>query len=193
MSSRPPRRRRKQQDQMRPIIGRTELIASGLVLAAAGVTLGLVLLLTGGDDNGGEAVQATANATVTSTPFEPADADGQAIIALGKRSVEALPDGEWPGLYDAFTQEFRSRCSFSDFVAAGETDSADLGASLQLIRFKYLIDVTQSGDTASAVIVGALSDDEYTIETAYLRENGVWKIAPAPGTTGCSGFNRLSG
>jgi hypothetical protein len=178
---------------MRPIIGRTELIAAGLVLVAAGVALGLVLLLTGGDDDGGEAVQATANATVTSTPFEPIDADGQAIIALGRRSVEALPDGEWPGLYDAFTQEFRNRCSFSDFVAAGETDTADLGASLQLIRFKYLIDVILSGDTASAVIVGALSDDEYSVETAYLRVDGVWKIAPAPGTTGCSAFNRLSG
>ncbi len=121
------------------------------------------------------------------------DADGEAIIALGRRSVEALPDGEWPGLYDAFTQEFRDRCSFSDFVAAGETDTADLGSSLQEISFKYLIDVVMSSDTASAVIVGALSDDEYSIETAYLRADGVWKIAPAPATTGCSAFNRLSG
>ena len=178
---------------MRPIIGRTELIATGLVLAAAGAALGLVLLLTGGDDDGGETVQGTANATVTSTPFEPVDADGQAIIDLGRRSVEALPNGEWPELYDAFTQEFRNRCSFSDFVAAGEEDAADLGAALQQIRFKHLIDVSLSGDTASAVIVGALTDDEYTIQTAYVREDGVWKIAPAPGTTGCSGFNRLSG
>ena len=193
MSSRPQRRRRRQRDQVRPIIGRTELIAASLVLAAAGVVLGLVLLLTDDDDDGGEAVQATANATVTSTPFEPIDADGQAIIDLGRRSVEALPDGEWPGLYDAFTQEFRNRCSFSDFVAAGETDAADLGDSLQQIRFKYLIDVSLSGDTASAVIVGALSNDEYTIQTTYVRENSVWKIAPVPGTTGCSGFNRLSG
>ena len=178
---------------MRPIIGRTELIATGIVLAAAGVALGLVLLLTGGDDDGGEAAQATANATVTSTPFEPVDADGQAIINLGRRSVEALPDGEWPELYDAFTQQFRDRCSFSEFVSAGEMDAADLGGLLQQIQFKYLIDVSLSGDTASAVIVGALSDDEYTIQTAYVREDSVWKIAPAPGTTGCSGFNRLSG
>jgi len=193
MSSRPKRRRPGQRDQMRPIIGRTELVAAGLVLLAAGVTLGLVLLLTGGDADGGEAVQATANATVTSIPFEPADADGQALIDLGRRSVEALPDGEWPGLYDAFTQEFHNRCSFSDFVEAGEEDAAGLGAALQQIRFKYLIDVNLSGDTASAVIVGALTDDEYTIQTAYVREDGVWMIAPAPGTTGCSGFNRLSG
>jgi hypothetical protein len=107
--------------------------------------------------------------------------------------VEALPDGEWPALYDDFTQEFRGRCSLSDFVAAGETDTAELGDLLQQISFRYLIDVDQSGDAASAVIVGALSNDDYTIETAYLRENSVWKIAPAPGTTGCSGFNRLSG
>ncbi|MCH7485059.1 MAG: hypothetical protein IIA90_07940, partial [Chloroflexi bacterium] len=154
---------------MRPIVGRTELIATGVVLATAGVALGLVLLLTGGDDDGGAAVQATANATITSTPFEPVDADGQAIIDLGRRSVEALPDGEWPELYDAFTQEFRDRCEFSDFVAAGEEDAANLGGLLQQIRFKYLIDVSLSGDTASAVIVGALSDDEYTIQTAYVR------------------------
>jgi hypothetical protein len=178
---------------MRPIIGRTELIATGVVLATAGVTLGLVLLLTGGDDDGGEVIQATANAAVTSTPFEPVDANGQAIIDLGRQSVEALPDGEWPGLYDAFTQEFRDRCPFGEFIAAGDNDAANLGDSLQQIRFKYLIDVNMSGDTASAVIVGALSDDEYTIETVYVRENGVWRIAPAPGTTGCSGFNRLSG
>ena len=182
MSSRP-QRRRKQKAQKPPTTGRSILIAVGVVVAAAVVTLGLVLLLTGGDDDSGE----------TSAPFEPIDADGEAIVALGRRSVEALPDGEWPELYDAFTQEFRDRCSFSDFVAAGETDTADLGSSLQEIRFKYLIDVIVTGDTASAVIVGALSDDEYSIETAYVRDNGVWKIAPAPGTTGCSAFNRLSG
>ena len=178
---------------MRPIIGRTELIATGVVLVAAGVTLGLVLLLAGGDDDEGAAAQTTPNATATSTPFEPADAAGQSIVDLGRRSVEALPDGEWPGLYDAFTQEFRDRCPFSEFVAAGETNAATLGDSLQQIRFKYMIDVSLSADAASAIIVGALSDDEYTIETAYVREDGEWKIAPAPGTTGCSGFNRLSG
>jgi len=81
----------------------------------------------------------------------------------------------------------------SDFIDAGEADAANLGGSLQQIRFKYLIDVSQSGDTASAIIVGALSDDEYTIETGYERVSDVWQIAPPPGTAGCSGFNRLSG
>ena len=193
MRSRPQRRRRRRRDEVRPIIGRTELIVTGAVVAIAGVTLALVLLLTGGDDSSGTAVQLTPNATVTSPPFEPVDANGQAIIDLGRRSVEALPDGEWPGLYDAFTQEFRDRCPFAEFVSAGESDAASLGGSLQLIRFRYLIDVSLTGDTASAVIVGALSNDDYTIQTAYLREDSVWKIAPAPGTTGCTGFNRLSG
>jgi len=178
---------------MRPIIGRVELIVTGGFLTAFAVALVLVLLLTGGDDDGEVAVQATANATVTSTPFQAADADGQAIINLGRRSLLALPSGEWPGLYDAFTQEFRDRCPFGDFIEAGEADAASLGGSLQQIRFKYLIDVNLSGDSASAVIVGALADDEYTIETAYVRNNGVWQIAPAPGTVGCNGFNRLTG
>lgn len=192
MSS-PPRRRRRQRGQMRPIIGRTELIFAGVVLAAVSAALGLVLLLAGGGDDSAPAVQATVNATVTSTPFEPVDAGGQAIIDLGRRSVEALPDGKWPELYDAFTQKFRDRCPFSEFVASGEADAANLGEMLSQIRFKYLIDVSMSGDTASAVIVGTLANDEYTIQTAYVREDSVWKIAPAAGTTGCSGFNRLSG
>lgn len=189
----PPRRRRRQRGQMPPIIGRTELITAGVVLASAGVALGVVLLLAGGADDSGPTAQATVNATATSTPFEPVDANGQAIIELGRRSVEALPEGQWPGLYNAFTQGFRDRCPFSEFLAAGEADAANLGDMLSQIRFKYLIDVSMSGDTASAVIVGTLATDEYTIETAYVREDSVWKIAPAAGTTGCSGFNRLSG
>ncbi len=180
-----PQRRRSQRNQMRPIIGRTELIVAVGFLAAFSVALVLVLLLTGGDDDG--------EASITGTPFQPANADGQAIIDLGRRSLEALPDGEWPGLYDAFTQEFRDRCPYGDFIEAGEADAANLGASLQQIRFKHLIDVILSGDTASATIVGALADDEYTIQTAYVLNDGVWQIAPAPGTVGCSGFNRLSG
>ncbi|HEY5624885.1 MAG TPA: hypothetical protein VIT93_00195 [Dehalococcoidia bacterium] len=171
-------------------------MATAVVLATAGITLTLVLLLAGGDGEGdGAAVEATGNAaaTATGTPFEAVDADGQAIVDLGRQSVEALPMGEWPALYDEFTQEFRDRCPLSEFVAAGQADAANLGDLLGEIRFKYLIDVNLAGDTATAVIVGALADDEYTIETAFVHEESVWKIAPAAGTTGCSGFNRLSG
>jgi len=195
MSSRQQRRRKR--DEMRPIIGRTELITAAVVVIVAGVSLGLVLLLGGGgDDDDGDAVSNPTNppaATVTSTPFEPVDADGQTLVQLGMRSVEALPQGQWSALYDSFTSEFRERCSRRDFEAAGETDAANLGAQLELIRFKYLIDVNITGDTAVAVIVGALGESEYTIQTAYERVDGRWMIAPAPGTTGCNGFNRLSG
>jgi hypothetical protein len=186
MSSRPQRRR--QRDEKRPIVGRTELVTAAVVVLTAGVTLGLVLLLgSRGDDGGGDDA-----AGVTSTPFEPADADGQAIVELGRRSVEALPQGQWASLYDAFTQEFRDRCAREDFVASGAADASNLGDTLPLIHFKYLIDVSISGETATATIVGE-AQGEYTIQTAYAREGGEWKIAPAPGTSGCSGFNRLSG
>jgi hypothetical protein len=188
MSTRPRRRRQRREDA--PIVGRVELTAGAVVLAAAALTLGAVFLFTGGgdDDDGGTTV-----ATQTGTPFQPADADGEAIQELGRRSVEALPSGEWAGLYDAFTQEFRDRCVREEFVAAGEADAANLGESLQQIRFKYLIDVQITGDTASGVIVGALGAAEYTIQTAWARVEGEWQIAPAPGTSGCNGFNRLSG
>ena len=187
-------RRRRRREEPRPIIGRTELITAIVVLAGVGLVLAVILLLSGGgDDDDDDASEATPVPTVTSTPFAPADEDGQAIVELGRRSVEALPQGEWPALYDAFTQEFRDRCALADFIAAGDADAVSLGESLQNIRFRYLIDVVIAGDTVSAVIVGAQVDAEYTIGTAYAREDGEWKIAPAEGTTGCSAFNRLSG
>lgn len=164
------------------------------MLAAAGLTLGAVLLFSGGgDDNGSVGDGASSGATQSGAPFAPSDDAGRAIVELARRSVESLPDGEWPQLYDSFTTEFRERCPREEFVAAGETDAANLGDQLPLLRFRQLVDVTLGGETASGVIVGELSGAEYTIQTAYVLEDGVWKIAPAPGTSGCNGFNRLSG
>jgi hypothetical protein len=176
------------------VIGRTELVAGAVVLLAAGLTLGAVLLFSGGGDDDGSAGDGSpAGATQSGAPFLPSDAAGEAIVELARRSVESLPEGQWPRLYDAFTNEFQGRCPREEFVAAGETDAANLGGQLSLLHFKSLVDVTLGTDTASGVIVGELNGAEYTIQTAYALEDGVWKIAPAPDTSGCNGFNRLSG
>ncbi|MEX0684255.1 MAG: hypothetical protein WD904_05205 [Dehalococcoidia bacterium] len=189
-----PQRRRRKRLENSPIIGRTELTAAAVVLAAAGITLMVVFLLSGGGDDGTTAgVQPTASAIESSAPFQATDANGEAILELARRSVEALPQGQWPALYDAFTQEFRDRCARAEFVSAGETDATNLGASLPQLHFKYLVNVELAASAASGVIVGALGEQEYTIETAYALEGGAWKIAPAPNTSGCNGFNRLSG
>ena len=165
-----------------------------MVLAAAGLTLGAVLLFSGsGDDGGSGGDGASSGATQSGAPFAPADDAGRAIVELARRSVESLPQGQWAGLYDVFTTEFQARCARGEFEAAGETDAANLGEQLSLLRFRALVDVQMGADTASGVIVGELAGVEYTIQTAYALEDGAWKIAPAPGTSGCNGFNRLSG
>jgi hypothetical protein len=97
--------------------------------------------------------------------FSPTTADDFAIEALARRSIEVLPAGQWPSLYDDFTQEFQTRCPRDAFIAGGEQNATELGAQLHLLGYKRLEDVVYTGDAATAVIVG---------------------------TEGCAAFNRLS-
>jgi hypothetical protein len=191
MSSRKSRRR----GETQPIIGRTELVAALVVFAAAALTLVMVFLISSGgdgdDDSGGSVAGSDVPATATGAAFMAEDEAGAAILELGRRSVEALPNGQWPGLYDSFTQEFRDRCPREEFEAAGETDAEAQGDRLQQIAFVKMLNVVFSGDTATAVIVGAVGSEEYTIGTGYALEDGEWKIAPPPDTSGCNGFTRL--
>ncbi|HUF53646.1 MAG TPA: hypothetical protein VMR52_07715 [Dehalococcoidia bacterium] len=190
MSSRGERRRQSRDPP--PIIGRTEIIAAGVVFAAAALTLGIVFLVSSGGDNDDAAAEPTPVAgTPTAAAFVPEDDTGRAILELGRRSVEALPSGQWPQLYDSFTQEFRDRCPREEFEAAGEADAAAQGDRLSELRFVKLINVQINVSSATAVIIGAIGADEYAIGTSYALENGEWKIAPPPEASGCNGFTRL--
>jgi hypothetical protein len=117
--------------------------------------------------------------------------DELAIQSLAKESIEALARGEWPSLYDSFTPEFQQRCSRADFEAAGQTSAAEQGERLQRLRFVRLEDVSFQGDSASAVIVGEITGEtEYRVLGAFQKVAGVWKVAPAANTSGCSAFDR---
>jgi hypothetical protein len=133
------------------------------------------LLLSGGGDDGAS---------------EPASPDEQAIESLARDSIEVLPRGEWPSLYDSFTPEFQQRCPRPEFEAAGAQGAAEQGDKLSLLRFLRLEDVSVLGDTATATIVGS-SEAEYRIRSAYQKVDGVWKLAPAANTSGCSAFDRV--
>lgn len=122
------------------------------------------------------------------------DTDQADIQALASRSIEVLPAGLWPTLYDDFTAEFRERCDLVAFTDAGVASATSLGDSLQLLEFKEMKELTITGETASGTIVGRyheVAGSDYDIEAAFAREDGHWKIAPAPDTTGCSAFNQL--
>lgn len=180
--------------------GRTERIALGFLafgLASVGIAA-LIVSSTRGDDST-EAVADTGTATSTATVDPNATSGGSPqdeadITALARRSIEVLPAGEWPSLYEDFTLEFRGRCDRPVFIQAGVDSANSLGSSLQLLEFKELKELVIAGDTASAVIVGRFRGQEgtdYNVQAAFALEDGRWKLAPAPDTTGCAAFNQL--
>jgi len=142
------------------------------------------LLLRGGDGD--------SSPSAVASPLVPTTPDEIAIESLARQSVESLPRGEWPLLYDSFTPEFQQRCSREEFVAAGEAGAQEQGDQLPLIRFVRLEDVVFEGDTAKGVIVGEIAGQtEYRLRSAYQKVDGAWKLAPTDGTEGCQSFDRL--
>jgi len=154
-----------------------------LAVAVAGTIAALAVFAGGGNDDTNQAPAV----------FSPTTPDDFAIEALARRSIEVLSAGQWPSLYDDFTEEFRARCPREQFVAGGETNANELGDQLQLLGYKRLEDVVYSGEAATAVIVGELrGQSEYRVGSAFRRVGGTWKLAPDTGTEGCAAFNRLS-
>jgi hypothetical protein len=188
------RRRKEREGGGAPFYRRPEVL-TGAIIAAMGIAtfiIVIVLLSGGGDGDDGDTV---GEPTATSEPviFVPETADDVAIDQLARRTVEALPSGEWPALYTSFTQEYRDRCPEDEFIQAGVDSSEQLGQSLQTIEYVRLQDVQYLDDTnVRLVIVGRVPQGEYTLEALFQKVDDAWKIAPAPSTTGCNAFSRLS-
>ena len=127
------------------------------------------------------------------TPFSATTPDEQAIEALARESIEVLPRGEWPSLYDSFTPEFQQRCSRTEFEAAGEAGAREQGEKLPLLHFVRLEAVTIQGETATATIVGEITgESEYKVRAAFQKLEGTWKLAPAASLGGCAAFDRVA-
>ncbi len=147
-----------------------------------------------GDATTSPGAATTSPGAATTDAAQPAGSDEEAIQSLARRSIEVLPAGQWPSLYDSFTSEFQQRCSREQFDQVGEDSAAQLGDDVRLLRFKRTEGVTIEGLTAQAVIVGEIvGQSEYQTQAEFQKENGVWKIAPVPGTEGCAAFGRLGG
>ncbi len=186
------------------------LLLRGDEVAAALALVGFVLLflaiailVSGGTGDGGaatgddDATGSEGGASDTGAPVDevqPGASGEQEIQTLARRSIEALPAGQWPSLYDSYTSEFQGRCPRAEFDQLGLEAAAQLGDDLQLLRFKRLESATVEGSITQAIIVGEIAgQSEYQIQAAFQLEDGNWKIAPASGTAGCEAFNRLSG
>jgi hypothetical protein len=48
--------------------------------------------------------------------FSPGNAAEERLIQLARDSIELLPAGRWPELYDQFTREFQDRCTREEFT-----------------------------------------------------------------------------
>jgi hypothetical protein len=166
----------------------------GLGILVVGIVGVIILIASGGGDSGSVANPGTQTATAspgsTSGGSEQDEAD---ITELARTSINSLPAGEWPALYDEFTLEFRGRCDRSVFEQAGRDSAIALGDNLALLEFKELQSLTINGERATAFIVGhyrRIEGTDYLIEAAFAKEDDRWKIAPASDTVGCSAFKR---
>lgn len=205
MASRPngPRRRRKRPappetpDSGRSLFGRTDVLIA-LLLGAGVVLIAVVAVVISNRSSSSPSAseQNTPAAVPTSppAPFSPVTDDDRAIQELARRSIEVLPEGQWPSLYDSFTADFQQRCPRDEFVQGGVDASQNLGSDLSLLRFKRLESVNITADSATAVVVGELQgQSEYSVQASFRKLDGAWRIAPADNTSGCLAFQRLSG
>jgi hypothetical protein len=183
-----------------PLVSPGELKAAALiVLGAFAIIAGVLIFVgpTGEDIPSPPSTDTPAAGSPTPTrgafPVQPANPDEEAIHELARLSIDLLPQGDWPDLYDRFIASFPERCAREAFTQAGIDAANDLGDSISLLAFKGLSELSVEKDTARAVIVGELrGQSEYEVEAYFRREDGTWKIEPAPGTEGCNAFNRLS-
>lgn len=201
MSQPPPRRRQTRRAPAaepppppESLLKRRDLAGAGLLggTVALAISAALIFGRSGSDTVSTGQPPATAQPAATATEVLTA-ADQQAIEALARRSIEVLPAGQWPSLYDDFTPDFQGRCPRAEFDQAGVDAAQQLGASLQLLAYKRLEELKVDGSSASAVIIGELQGQGEYKTGASFQNIGGWKLAPAPGTDGCSAFNRISG
>lgn len=194
MSARRPRRGSDKNLPSFPL-GRSELIAAGFVAIGAIAIVLAVILTQGGDDNGGgEVTQPTGQPlpSASGVPLEPTDADSEAIIALSRKSIEVLPQRQWPSLYEDFTKGFQSRCPKEAFDQAGVDTETNLGADIDLLAFKFVQDAALTEESGVATIVAEVTGKyEYQVNAGFRKEDGVWKLAPVANTEGCSAFTVL--
>jgi len=174
----------------RPLLSRRDVLLGCGIAAVVGIGILVVVLIS--TFSGGDGASEQTAVETFFPPYSPNSPDGLAIVELARSSIEVLPRGEWPSLYDSFTPEYQQRCPKDQFAAAGEAGAQEQGSNLPLLRFVNLEQVSIEGDTAKAVIVGEIQGlQQYKLRSAFRKIDGSWKISPTEGTNGCNAFDRL--
>ncbi len=144
------------------------------------------------------AIGAIVAAVVLIEPFGLGDgtSDEDEIESLARRSVEALPAGEYPYLYESFTREFQQRCPRQEFEQAGEDAATQLGDDLQFLRFRRVENLAIQGRNARALIVGDVAgkpESEFKRRALFRKEDDGWRLVPVADSEGCQAFGLPTG
>jgi hypothetical protein len=152
-----------------PMLIEREVAMRWLILPAAGLLMLLVMAACGGG---------AAN-------------DETQIRQLNEDTIDYLKQERWSKMYDLYSQEFQDRCSHDDFVGdlvmakafLGEGEWKDMLEELKLVTVE---NIQIQGDTATAEVTSYFMGEEQTKTGYYIREDGKWRLAPAPGSEGCN-------
>lgn len=115
--------------------------------------------------------------------------EGQ-IRQLHQDFVRHFKDERWSRIHQLYSQEFRERCSYGDFVLGvrmapgflGEAEWEDFMDDLELVAVE---NIRIEGDTATANVTMEAFGEPETETKYHVKEDGKWRIAPSPGSEGC--------
>lgn len=142
-----------------------------LILPAAGLLMLLAMAACGGGGGGSES-------------------DEGQIRQLYENAFDYVKQERWSKTYDLYSQEYRDRCPHDEFVGQflmpkeilGENEWKDLLEEAKVVATE---NIQIQGDTATAEITAYFMGEESTETEYYVREDGKWRLAPAPGSEGC--------
>lgn len=173
------------------------LIAGLIGVGVAIIVVGILLLAGGGGGDDPAAENGDQTFPDGSTPIavvEPSTDDEIALERLAERLIELLPAGQWPALYEDFTDEFKARCSRDAFIESGNLSAQEQGGQLTLIQYAGVENYSVQETTATLVVVGQIGvTGQYTVRADFEKVDGTWKISPVPDSSDCDAFSRLSG
>lgn len=142
-----------------------------LILSAAGLVMLLAMAACGGDGGG------------------PGSEEEQ-IRQLNQDFMTYFKEERWSKIHDLYSEEFQERCSRDDFIGQvmmakvllGEGEWKDMIGEMKLLAVE---NIQIQGDSATAEVTSELLGEEQRETEYYVREDGRWRLAPAPGSEGC--------
>jgi hypothetical protein len=142
-----------------------------LILSAAGLVMLLAMAACGGDGGG-------------------AGSEEDQIRQLNQDFMTYFKEERWSKIHDLYSEEFQERCSRDDLIGQvmmakaflGEGEWKDMIGEMKLLAVE---NIQIQGDSATAEVTSELSGEAQRETEYYVREDGKWRLAPAPGSEGC--------